>query len=118
MPGALRVVVGLKGENNWCSSWKSLVMGSTVLGKENASYLSSSTMEVRREDEVVLVVVSGIAAVEVFDWQLLTMAKRSQSSSMYAEQRDCSFCFPEKKKMVALTFGGEWEEKEEGLVEH
>lgn len=50
------------------------------MGEENASYISSLIVEVTKEEEVLLVVVCGI--VVVADWQLLTMAKRSQSSAI------------------------------------
>jgi len=91
-------------------------MGSTVLGKENASYLSSLTMEVRREEEVVLVVVCGNPVVEVLvgDWQLRTMAKRSQSSSiMQGKESSSGYVMAMRKiregekrvEKMALTFG-------------
>lgn len=55
------------------------------MGEENASYISSLIVEVTKEEEVLLVVVCGI--VVVADWQLLTMAKRSQSSAIMQRER-------------------------------
>jgi hypothetical protein len=59
-----------------------LVIGCTILGKENASYSNSTfKLEVElMEDGMVLLVV--VVLVLVVDWQLLTMAKRSQSSAI------------------------------------
>ena len=109
MPGALVLLVGLKGVNNWCSSWNSLVLGGTILGEENASYISSLIVEVTKEEEVLLVVVCGI--VVVADWQLLTMAKRSQSSAIMQRERKAERDFwvrlwikEDKKIKISVVF--------------
>lgn len=84
-PLVVVVMVGVKDVNNWFRPWSSLVIGCTTLGKENASYSNSTLkLEVEMEDGIIFVVVNEFSVVFVLvaDWQLRTMANKSQSSAI------------------------------------
>jgi len=90
------VVVGLKFISDWWSSWDSLVGGCTRLGKENEPFSwPESKQEVVFGDieAAVEVTVGGfwvvVVAVKVAALQLLTMAKRSQSSWVIFWRKGC-----------------------------
>lgn len=96
MPQALVeiVVVGIKGINNWCSSWNPLVLDCAKLEKERTSFSclmngkETLTLEEEEEDddddviEVELAVVVVVLAAREDDLQPRTTAERSQSSAI------------------------------------